>query len=702
MYVFGRLCELLVLPLIIAATRAVHFVWNVILNVYWKTSGTFGLISRLERQDSVVLKDSNASASKNHNSPLRQAALEDNNSDPDDSDGYANPPEPETRTEHPTIVASFLLDSEAINSPLDLELRATSCRFRLADVTAFLESNSLRIFEYAPPSAGHDQLEDLCDHHYALPPYAAVSYPWRDLQLPAGHACPSLSVSGALHADPISLDVLRTACVAAKTYGCTHLWLDRLSILQANKRDKTWQIQRMYQIYKRCGVCLVLPGGLVRLARLDDSTSWIDRAWTLQEALAPPDIKSVKVLIHITHPSYRDFIAYRCKVEGYGQPLTDIFHSWSAPGWFGEEPTPYGPFVEKVLEERGDNDVAVAANLEILQMSLSSMLNHIKQHAPKLVHRPHRFPMCILRPSEVKRLILAHDFGGFRVWTASYTRSSSRPIDMVLSLMQLFNTRLDVSRFGEGDRLKATIALIQTLLTRRGGMATFLFIAPTMEPSRELSTLPQMPETSESGQAYINTRKGRVLAYRAFGGGGTNEWDAAGVPRGVMTDSGYFVFWARAAPMVRQEGREDGRRSVYSEMYDDREVWAVVVGRKRNYNRNPVTWHVEVYDPAESGPAAPEGLIELTLMLIEKHGYGLYHRTGMERELDERKTAGWNWTFRSFQVGGPGRGERQRFAVSPSGPVYQPDLGNEEENDEMRWADPGHPDPEPTTNYDED
>ncbi|KAJ7310136.1 hypothetical protein DFH08DRAFT_666925, partial [Mycena albidolilacea] len=313
-------------------------------------------------------------------------------------------------------------------------------------------------------------------------------------------------------------------------HGCTHLWLDRLCVMQAHKRDKTWQIQRMYQIYKRCGVCLVLPGGLVRLARLDDSTSWIDRAWTLQEALTPHNMKCIKI-------------------EGYNENLTNKRHSWSAPGWLGEEPTPYGPSVEKVLENEGNN-VTVAANLEILEMSLGSMLQYIKQHAPKLVHHPHRFPICILRPSETKRLIMGHIFGGFRLWTASYTRSSSRPIDMVLSLVQLFNTRLDVSRFGEEDRLKAMIALVQTLMSRRGGMATFLYITPTMEPSRELSTLPQMPETSESGQAYINTRKGRVLAYRAFGGGGTNEWEAEGVPKGVMTDSGYFIFWGRAAPMV--------------------------------------------------------------------------------------------------------------------------------------------------------
>lgn len=58
-------------------------------------------------------------------------------------------------------------------------------------------------------------------------------------------------------------------------------------MLQDNKEDKIWQISQMYDLYAKCQMCLVVPGGLLRLAELSDTTCWADRAWTLQEAAAP-------------------------------------------------------------------------------------------------------------------------------------------------------------------------------------------------------------------------------------------------------------------------------------------------------------------------------------------------------------------------------------------------------------------------------
>jgi len=54
-------------------------------------------------------------------------------------------------------------------------------------------------------------------------------------------------------------------------------------------------------------------------------------------------------------------------------------------------------------------------------------------------------------------------------------------------------------------------------------------------------------------------------------------------------------------------------------------------------------------------------------MLVERHRYGLYHRVGMENELDERLTADWDWKYSQFAVGGPGRGDRVRFGISKKG-----------------------------------
>ncbi|THU96012.1 hypothetical protein K435DRAFT_966172 [Dendrothele bispora CBS 962.96] len=489
-------------------------------------------------------------------------------------------------------------------------------------------SDVFNIVEYPPPSsASQDKHIDLSK--LSIPRFAAVSYPWRDLQLPKGQTVPSFHVAGALHADPISIDVLRTAC------------------------------------------------GLVRLARLDDNTTWIDRAWTLQEAVAPKDETKIKIVFQLSHPNFHSFILHRCEVEGYNETFRNYISS-VAESDCAETAHGHGSFVDRILEPGR----SVVCDIGSLQFLLEVILRKIKQLAPEIAQDPERFPIRILRAAEAQMLYNALLFRGFRLWSASYTHSSSRAVDMVFSLMELFGVRLDVSRFGEHDRVKAMIALIQALMKRHGrefGMATWLFIAPAMEASKELSTLPQMPETSESGRAYIHTCKGRVLAFEAIGGGGTNEWNAEGAPKGEMTDSGYFVFWGKAVLI-------EEARSPYLEVcprlktYDDRETWAIVVGNTKNYSRNPDTWRPENSNPTVE-PPSQEGLVELTLMMVEKHGYDLFHRVGMEREIDERKTIGWNWTYRRFQVGGPGRGERKRFAVFSHGMVYRKDMDDEEEDD---------------------
>lgn len=554
--------------------------------------------------------------------------------------------------------------SDLPNEPIDPGQVATLCRLRFLNVTAFLDSHQLRIMEH--PSGPPHSEEDLFS---TLPaPYAAISYPWRDLQLLEGQSCPSFAVKGALHADRISINVIRTACVAARAYGCDMLWLDRLSILQDCNQDKIWQIHHMFQVYKNCSVCLVFPGGLVRLARLDDSTTWIDRAWTLQEAAAP-GAEKVKIVFQLSHASYESFIRDRCDAEEYNeeyrQNLTrkDRYRDT-------RETMPQGPFVDKVLEV----DRSASCDCRRLSFHLKAMDATVQLMAPEIASYDEKLPIRMIRVAGMRMLLDALKMRGLHFWTSAFTRSSSRPIDMVFSLMDLLKVHLDVSQFGENDRTKATIAVVQTIMKASpNATATWLFIAPRVAPSRELSTLPQMPETSVSGKAYIHTaRKGRVLAYEGIEARGARKWHTEGAPRGEMTNSGYFVFWSRAALVIEEDITVQQRKD-----YDNREAWAIVVGRFKELNRDPDTWKMRSW-PRDS--PKPRGVFELTLMFVEKHGYELYHRVGMEREVDERQTAGWNWTYRCFQVGGPGRGDRKRFGASTSGPVFVDGLGDEEED----------------------
>ncbi|KAF8173729.1 hypothetical protein K438DRAFT_128032 [Mycena galopus ATCC 62051] len=439
------------------------------------------------------------------------------------------------------------------------------------------------------------------------------------------------------------------------------LWLDRLCILEDSKPDKIWQIHRMFRIYQYCEVCLVFPGGLVRLAGLDDSTTWIDRAWTLQEAVVPgPD--KVKVVFELSHASYHAFILHRCDAENYNEAFRRYICRSAQQE---DEIKPYGRLVEEVLEE-GRSAACALGQLSSRLWAMDGILRH---YAPKMAQDHQSCPIRIIRAAEARMLDRVME-------GIAYTRFSSRPVDMVFSIMDLLGVHLDVASFGEGDRTKATIAMIKSLTQLPRATATWLYIAPSMSPSKELSTLPQMPETSESGRAYIHTRDGRrTLAFEAIEARGVNVWRTDRAPRGEMTDSGYFVFWSKAALLVDEDAQGSG--SARWEAHDNRQTWAVVVGRFENLIRNPETWKIQGHTSDE--PKSP-GVYELTLMLIEDHGYGLFHRVGMEREIDERATEGWNWTYRRFQVGGPGTGSRQRFGVSPSGPIRVAGSGDEAED----------------------
>jgi hypothetical protein len=141
---------------------------------------------------------------------------------------------------------------------LNITERAMPSRFRLLDCRTWLKEDSLRIYEYST---------------LLKEGYAAVSYVWRGIASDVHKTF--FGVHGAEHADPISLDILETACMASVLNGADLLWLDRLCILQTSEEDKHWQIKNMYEIYRYVYPCLVFPGGLRKLATIFDETPWI-------------------------------------------------------------------------------------------------------------------------------------------------------------------------------------------------------------------------------------------------------------------------------------------------------------------------------------------------------------------------------------------------------------------------------------------
>ena len=518
-------------------------------------------------------------------------------------------------------------------STVRIEGKATPGRLRLLDCAAFLDRALLQVIEV--PTFEPEKIR-----------YAAISYPWRDLQLPEGVKSPlgSFTVHGAERADDVSVSVLRTACVAARYFGVELLWLDRICMIQSSEPDKVWQIEHMYSIYLHADPCLVFPGGLVRLACINDPTTWIERAWTLQEATATPRKTTVKCIYSFPYQSFSEFVDTSLDTSHYTPEFLNFLHN-----------APQGKiFTQYIIE----TNVSAGCDLADLLSRLWVMSQFFQRTNPALASDPNAFPIRIISATAGRLLkksaLMNIGINYMFYWQSAFVRSSSRPVDMVFSIMQSMGVKLNVASFAKNDRRSATIKLIQALL-ERGRPAEWLYIAPELAPGPELSVLPAFPKTSVSGRAMMQMHNGLFPAFDVIGL--RESWNSEGAPTGSMDDGGYFHFTSRGVQVLQKQKT-------------DAEVWGVVIGKHRELNRNPKTGLIS--SSPQGNPFPPR--VELTLMFVELHGSSkdrkLYHRIGMEHEINEAHTGKWKWVENRFSVGGPGRGERVRFAVQEHGPGY--------------------------------
>jgi hypothetical protein len=153
--------------------------------------------------------------------------------------------------------------------------KASIRRFRFIDCDAFTKNKVLKLvsFETLP-----------------VLQYSCISYVWNGLR--PLRKTPCFSVNGIRDAHPLNIEILTSACLLSLLKGAQYLWLDLICILQTDLEDKIWQITRMSSIYANCSCCLVLSGGLQRLAKLHsgEQTTWAERLWTLQESVLPKHI----------------------------------------------------------------------------------------------------------------------------------------------------------------------------------------------------------------------------------------------------------------------------------------------------------------------------------------------------------------------------------------------------------------------------
>ncbi|KAK1755617.1 hypothetical protein QBC47DRAFT_300481 [Echria macrotheca] len=385
-----------------------------------------------------------------------------------------------------------------------------SRRYRFIDARSLADGARLRVLDFE-----------------ALPEkrYVAMSYVWRGIPPPKGtEPGPTLAIEGASNADPISIDILQIACRATLHMNCNLLWIDGFCIKQGDDDDKAWQIQRMYSIYQHCHACLILPGGLSRLVRLDEETSWVRRAWTLQEALAPS----------------------RC----------EVLYSWTDGPCCLQAIFP--AYVDVIVPGRA----AMSNMRQLLDISIRGEYYITTLNGDM---SSERYPIRLLVNGtedsvHLHSLIGALDLQGTdgapsAIWRAAVMRTAYRPVDMVFSIMGLFGVDLDPSKYTASDRTLALVDMMRKLLAK-GGRAEWLAIVPQITPGKDLSVLPIIPKPSASGSGLVISEEiGEINASRAAGG---LIWWLRNTPRGSIDAEGFLTITAPAISVTRIPVQSDG------------------------------------------------------------------------------------------------------------------------------------------------
>ena len=486
-------------------------------------------------------------------------------------------------------------------APISLvQAEAPACRLRFVDCRSFVDRESLRILQFKELPAQK---------------YSAISYIWkgRKPKTPIKPPLGWIIIDGADGADPICIDVLRLACLTSLRLGCDLMWIDGFCIIQGNETDRAWQIQHMYDIYKSCTECIIIPGGLSRLVPLTEETNWIHRAWTLQEALAPPSAHCLFSWSGGVCNFQSNFYVSIQEIESMAAiaEMKGLLEMSLKPRFSIQK---LGPNSDIISEEDSDFEIVIFGN------------------------RGEQF-------SQIGALIGALDLRGQEgmanaIWRSSFMRTAKFPRDMVFSIMGLLGITLDASKYKEPDRIPATIDLMRAILDK-GGRAEWLGIATRIENNPELSTIPVFPKYGPSGRAVVPTKSGEADACTLMDG----WWMIQNTPKGTIDTAGNLKFTAPAVS-VKRTGSNALNLVFDSVMDGEWEVlagrsgsqFAVQIGTKENYTSGIFGTMI---DPNK-----------YALMLIERNGLGKFSTVGYAF-VDEDLMNSAGWSEEHFEVGGP-------------------------------------------------
>jgi hypothetical protein len=336
-----------------------------------------------------------------------------------------------------TFPKSSTLPADPLNYDLILGGNSrTEGAFRLIEVNSLISNITqpvLKIIEFYDIRFGQSASLNLLNLSTAGYMYTAISHVW-DSAPDVEHqinAMDDLDVFGVdfdaphggtgLRSVTLSWTGLIQMAYAARKKGSDYFWLDLCCIDQPDRDDDemAYQISIMADIYRYANNVIVMVGGAGCVQHADQATPWMDRAWTLQEA-----ILNTKTFVCILWPDlkrnvwYKSSLTWKLQKVNIGLPLP-----------ISTDACCLIPL--KDLLDMADADQSILLSTGYPSVNVLDGMTIRAGKAPRMALR------AALAPPSQKQI----RYTG--VWRSMFMRTSTKAVDVVYSIMGIFDLQID-------------------------------------------------------------------------------------------------------------------------------------------------------------------------------------------------------------------------------------------------------------------
>ena len=304
---------------------------------------------------------------------------------------------------------------------------------------------------------------DLSRNGEVIPKYAAISHSW----------APSKEVErlSSIANRPLRIDIgndkchqigwhgLCQAAKAARKLKCDHLWLDLVCLHQTSDTDKKLQIKNMGCIYEKAEAVIIMPGGVAAVQGPEHPAPWITRAWTLQEATLCPN-----AYVLILHPG----------------PISGYEYEWGSTG-------------PSYSVTHVDDDIALSELPALLSCRGSGLTISKTKIGTQVTTKDSFVVHCFGDEDAVvtalEGVLSAHTRAMVRsaAWRSMWLRTSTKPQDMVFSVMHVLGVQIEV------DYRRSREDLIVELARKTSSFPSWLDIGGSLPFDSSFGLLPALP-----------------------------------------------------------------------------------------------------------------------------------------------------------------------------------------------------------------